>query len=123
MVGAARASLTAFGAWPGVAAKVVDGVNAMSRLAAAATKVCERQCVGSVNNDRIFRWSGFRKPKDDRPPVLTCARIEALQPRKLRNGAIAHHPLRCRKRKSLGRSIRLNGQLPLRFHAGAAGAQ
>lgn len=29
MVGAARASLTAFGAWPGVAAKVVDGVNAM----------------------------------------------------------------------------------------------
>ena len=43
--GAASASRTAFGAWPGVMAKVVDGVSAMSRRAAAATKVCERQCV------------------------------------------------------------------------------
>jgi hypothetical protein len=34
-----NASVTAFGAWPGVTAKVVDGVNAMSRRAAAATKV------------------------------------------------------------------------------------
>ena len=50
MDGAASASLTAFGAWPGVTAKVVEGVNAMSRLAAAATKVCERQCAGSVNH-------------------------------------------------------------------------
>ena len=33
-----NSSLTAFGAWPGVTAKVVDGVNAMSRRAAAATK-------------------------------------------------------------------------------------
>ena len=50
MVGAAKASLTAFGAWPGVAAKVVDGVNAISRLAAAATNDWERQCAGSVNH-------------------------------------------------------------------------
>ena len=50
MVGAASANRTAFGAWPGVAAKVVDGVSAMSRLAAAATKVCERQCGGSVSH-------------------------------------------------------------------------
>ena len=50
MVGAARASLTAFGAWPGVTAKVVEGVNAMSRLAAAVTKVWERQCAGNVNH-------------------------------------------------------------------------
>ena len=28
MVGAASANLTAFGAWPGVTAKVVEGVNA-----------------------------------------------------------------------------------------------
>ena len=50
MVGAANANLTALGAWPGVTAKVVEGVNAMSRLAAAVTKVCERQCAGSVNH-------------------------------------------------------------------------
>ena len=47
--GAASASRTAFGAWPGATAKVVDGVSAMSRRAAAATKVCERQCGGSVS--------------------------------------------------------------------------
>ena len=41
------ASRTAFGAWPGVMAKVVDGVSAMSQRAAAATKVCERQWCGS----------------------------------------------------------------------------
>ncbi len=50
MRGAASASRTAFGACPGVAAKVVDGVNAMSRRAAAATKVCDRQCGGSVSH-------------------------------------------------------------------------
>ena len=33
----------------GQTAKVVDGVSAMSRRAAAATKVCERQCGGSVS--------------------------------------------------------------------------
>ena len=47
--GAASASRTAFGACPGATANVVDGVNAMSRRAAAATKVCERQCGGSVS--------------------------------------------------------------------------
>ena len=50
MVGAASASRTAFGACPGATAKVVDGVSAMSRRAAAATKVCERQCGGSVSH-------------------------------------------------------------------------
>ena len=50
MLGAASARRTAFGAWPGVAAKVVEGVNAMSRLAAAATNVCERGCGGSVSH-------------------------------------------------------------------------
>lgn len=49
MLGVASASLTAFGAWPGVTAKVLDGVSAMSRRAAAATKLCERQCAGSVS--------------------------------------------------------------------------
>lgn len=49
IVGDASASLTALGAWPGVAAKVVDGVSAMSRLAAAVTSVCERQCGGSIS--------------------------------------------------------------------------
>src|SRR5712671_2682998 len=43
-------SRTAFGAWPGLAAKVVDGVSAISRLAAAATRLCERQCAGSVSH-------------------------------------------------------------------------
>ena len=47
--GAPSASRTALGAWPGVTAKVVEGVNAMSRRAAAATNVCERQCGGSVS--------------------------------------------------------------------------
>ena len=47
--GAASARRTALGAWPGLTAKVVEGVNAMSRRAAAATKVCERQCGGSVS--------------------------------------------------------------------------
>ncbi len=47
--GAASASRTALGACPGVAAKVVDGVSAMSRRAAAATRVCERQCCGRVS--------------------------------------------------------------------------
>ena len=50
MVGPDNASRTAFGAWPGVAAKVVEGVSAMSRLAAAATRVCERQCAGNVSH-------------------------------------------------------------------------
>ena len=50
MLGAASARRTAFGAWPGVAAKIVEGVNAMSRLAAAATNVCERGCGGSVSH-------------------------------------------------------------------------
>ena len=31
---------------------VVDGVSAISRRAAAATKVCERQCGGNVSH----RW-------------------------------------------------------------------
>ena len=47
--GAASASRIAFGAWPGLAANVVDGVRAISRRAAAATKVCERQCEGRVS--------------------------------------------------------------------------
>ena len=46
----ASASRTAFGAWPGLAAKVVDGVSAISRRAAAATKVCDRQCGGKVSH-------------------------------------------------------------------------
>ena len=53
MVGAASASLTAFGAWPGVTAKVVEGVKAMSRLAAAATRVCERQCAGGEKGPAV----------------------------------------------------------------------
>src|SRR3954453_7046421 len=47
--GGASASRTAFGAWPWAIAKVEDGVSAMPRRAAAATKVCERQCAGSVS--------------------------------------------------------------------------
>ena len=37
---------------PGVTAKVVEGVSAMSRRAAAATNVCERQWGGRVSQ----RW-------------------------------------------------------------------
>ena len=40
------------GGMAGVTAKVVDGVSATSRRAAAATKVCERQCGGNVSQ----RW-------------------------------------------------------------------
>ena len=48
--GAAKASLMAFGAWPGLTAKVLEGVRAMSRRAAAATNVCDRQCDGNVSH-------------------------------------------------------------------------
>ena len=48
--GAANASRTPFGACPGLTANVVDGVNAISRRAAAATKVCDRQCGGNVSH-------------------------------------------------------------------------
>lgn len=50
MLGAASASLIAFGAWPDETAKVVDGVSPMSRRAAAATRACERQCAGNVSH-------------------------------------------------------------------------
>jgi hypothetical protein len=49
IAGAPSASRTAFGACPGVTAKVVEGVNAISRRAAAATNVCDRQYGGSVS--------------------------------------------------------------------------
>ena len=48
--GAANASRTPFGACPGLTANVVDGVNAISRRAAAATNVCDRQCGGNVSH-------------------------------------------------------------------------
>src|SRR6266704_1199749 len=50
IAGAANASLMAFGAWPGLTAKVVEGVKAISRRAAAATNVCDRQCDGNVSH-------------------------------------------------------------------------
>jgi hypothetical protein len=44
IAGAAKANRMAFGACPGVTAKVIEGVKATSRGAAAATNVREPQC-------------------------------------------------------------------------------
>ena len=48
----------------------------------------------------IFVGLDFETRKTIGRQFLTRARIEALQSRKLGNGAVAHHPLRGRKRKS-----------------------
>ena len=50
--GAAKAKRMALGAWPGLTANALEGVSAMPRRAAAATKVWDRQCSGNVNH----RW-------------------------------------------------------------------
>lgn len=99
MAGAASASLTAFGAWPGETAKVVEGVSAIiapgrgrdEALRAPMRRQGQPQVVASVIGLDLEPGEALRRQ------LLACAGVAALQPDELGDRAVRHHPLRGRE--------------------------